>query len=63
MTPGTHAQRVSKKTIITEPHPLSMTARGGNIIANITRNRLIVLYFIFYKTNQIYASWDGLIDR
>lgn len=37
ITPGTHAQRVKRKTIITEPQPLSITASGGNIIHRITR--------------------------
>lgn len=37
MTPGTHAQRVRRNTIRTDPHPLSMTASGGKMIHNITR--------------------------
>lgn len=38
MTPGTQPQSVSKKTISTEPHPWSMTARGGKKIASNTRS-------------------------
>lgn len=41
MTPGTQAHRVNKKTISTEPQPLSITDKGGNTIARRTRNRLI----------------------
>jgi hypothetical protein len=43
ITPGTHAQRVSKKTITIEPQPLSKTASGGNRIASRTLNKLMVL--------------------
>lgn len=48
ITPGTQAQRVRRKTIIIEPHPLSITARGGKIIQRITRKRDI-LYFLILK--------------
>lgn len=41
MTPGTHPQRVSKKTIIIEPQPLPMTAKGGNSMASNTLKKLI----------------------
>lgn len=36
MTPGTQPHNVSKNTINKDPQPLSMTAKGGNSIANIT---------------------------
>lgn len=36
MTPGIHPQIVSNKTIIIDPHPLSITDKGGNNIAKIT---------------------------
>ena len=36
ITPGTHPQQVSIKTIVIDPHPLSKTARGGKIIARKT---------------------------
>lgn len=39
ITPGTHPQRVSRKTIRTEPQPLSMTARGGQMMQIITRKQ------------------------
>ena len=39
MTPGTHPQSVRIKTITMEPHPLSMTANGGNMIAKSTRKQ------------------------
>mgnify|MGYP006864382093 CR=1 FL=1 len=45
MTPGTQPQSVSKNTINKEPQPLSMTAKGGKKIANITRKKDI--YFVF----------------
>ncbi len=44
MTPGTHPQRVSKKTIKTDPQPLSTTANGGKKIANKTLIKLIFLF-------------------
>jgi hypothetical protein len=37
ITPGTHAQSVRRNTIIIDPQPLSITARGGNMIQSITR--------------------------
>ena len=45
ITPGTQPQQVSNKTINTEPQPLSITAKGGKIIANKTRRQDI--YFCF----------------
>ena len=41
ITPGTHPQRVSKKTIRIEPHPLPITDNGGNKMANKTLQKLI----------------------
>lgn len=41
MTPGTQPQSVRRKTMIIDPHPLPMTASGGNIIANKTLKKLI----------------------
>lgn len=38
ITPGTHPHMVSKKVIINDPQPLSMTARGGKMIASKTLN-------------------------
>jgi|TARA_B110000977_G_scaffold134953_1_gene171703 hypothetical protein len=42
--PGIQPQRVSRKIIKKEPHPLSTTASGGKIIANKTLKKLI-FYF------------------
>jgi|SRR5665647_1752328 hypothetical protein len=39
MTPGTHPQRVRRNTIRIDPQPLSMTARGGQIMQIITRKQ------------------------
>jgi len=44
-TPGIQPNKVKIKVMINDPHPLSRTARGGNKIARITRNKLIVLLF------------------
>jgi hypothetical protein len=41
ITPGTHPQSVSKKTIRTEPQPFPITERGGNMMASNTRKKLI----------------------
>ena len=38
ITPGTHAQSVSRKTMSIDPQPLSITANGGKIIHKITRH-------------------------
>ena len=43
MTPGTHPQRVSRNTMITDPHPRSITASGGKKMARMTRRRDIVV--------------------
>lgn len=42
ITPGTQPHSVSRKIIRKLPQPLSSTAKGGNTIARITRNILIV---------------------
>ena len=44
ITPGTHPQRVSNRTITKEPHPLPKTAKGGKNIASKTLNKLITLF-------------------
>ncbi len=45
ITPGIQPASVNKKVIIMDPHPLSMTAKGGKIITKITRKQLIEIYF------------------
>ena len=45
ITPGTQPQQVSNKTINTEPQPLSITAKGGKKIANITRKQDMIFLF------------------
>ena len=40
-TPGIHPKTVKINTIKTEPHPLSKTARGGMMMDNKTRQKLI----------------------
>jgi hypothetical protein len=44
MTPGTHPQSVSKKTIKTDPQPLSTTASGGKKMDSKTLIKLIFLF-------------------
>ncbi len=39
MTPGTQPHRVRRNTIRTEPQPLSITARGGQMMQIITRKQ------------------------
>jgi hypothetical protein len=41
ITPGIQPKQVKIKTINTEPHPLSITARGGNKIESTTLQKLI----------------------
>ena len=48
ITPGIQPARVSKKTISIEPHPLSITDKGGNKIASITLSSDILLVLMTY---------------
>jgi hypothetical protein len=57
ITPGTHPQIVSNKVMMIDPHPWSMTARGGNMIASITLNRLIFMSFITIKRIKAQISF------
>ncbi len=41
ITPGIHPNKVKIKTIITDPQPLSKTAKGGKTIDKITLQILI----------------------
>lgn len=41
ITPGTQPASVNNETIIIEPQPLSITAKGGNKTHNITLNKPI----------------------
>jgi hypothetical protein len=43
ITPGIHPQRVKMKVITTLPHPLSMTARGGNKMASKTLKKFMII--------------------
>ncbi len=45
ITPGTQPAKVSKNTIIIEPHPLSRTAKGGKIMDKSTRQKLKIRSF------------------
>ncbi len=45
ITPGTHPQSQSKKTIRIEPHPFPITASGGKNMARRTRQKLILIDF------------------
>ncbi len=52
ITPGIQPQTVRIKTIITEPQPLSITAKGGKRIDSSTLHKLIQkqiydYYFLF----------------
>lgn len=47
ITPGIQPAKVNNNTISTEPHPLSITARGGKIIDKITLiNDMVNLCFL-----------------
>jgi hypothetical protein len=56
ITPGTHPAKVNRKTIRIEPQPLPITARGGQKIANITRQKLIISFFQRSKKISKYKS-------
>lgn len=46
MTPGTQPQSHNKKVTRIDPQPLSITAKGGQIMDNITFQILIMLLMI-----------------
>ena len=49
MTPGTHPQQVSRVTITIDPHPRSITANGGQKMANSTLiNDIYIFKFDLY---------------
>ena len=48
-TPGIQANNVRINTINIDPQPLSITARGGQIIDNNTLKKLII-YFVYKYT-------------
>ena len=50
--PGTQPARVKIKTIITDPQPLSITANGGNKMANRTRKKFIINIITFCMLNE-----------
>lgn len=43
ITPGIQHSSVSKVTITMDPHPLSSTASGGNIMASIALSNDIII--------------------
>jgi methyl coenzyme M reductase subunit D len=43
ITPGTQPQSHNKKTIKIDPQPFPMTAKGGQIIARSTLQKLIIM--------------------
>lgn len=45
ITPGTHPQSQSINTMKIDPQPFPMTAKGGQIIARITLQKLIFTNF------------------
>ena len=50
ITPGIQPQSVSKKTISTDPHPRSITANGGKMMANNTCKQDIIQLVLFFKS-------------
>ncbi|CAZ95010.1 Conserved hypothetical protein [Zobellia galactanivorans] len=45
ITPGTQPQKVKSRTIKKDPQPFPITDKGGKIIANKTRKKLILNKF------------------
>jgi hypothetical protein len=43
ITPGTHPQSHNKNTMKIEPQPLSITAKGGQIIESKTLQKLMMI--------------------
>lgn len=54
MTPGIQPRTVKINTITIEPHPLSITESGGNIIASITLQMLMnkIKDFLAFSANS-----------
>ena len=46
ITPGTQPAAVSSSTMSIEPHPLSITAKGGKKMDKSTRQKLMVVWFL-----------------
>lgn len=61
ITPGTHPHKVKSKVMMNDPKPLSITAKGGNMMANNTLRMLIVLGF--YKITVLYEAEVSVIRR
>ena len=61
MTPGIQPAAVSRKTIKNEPQPLSITERGGKIIANIALKQDILGFPQKYKNSlSIFVlAWEN----
>jgi len=60
ITPGTQPQSHNKNTIIIDPQPLSITAKGGHKMESKTRQKLIL--FILLPLN--FQKFKGvLIDE
>ena len=45
ITPGIHPKHVNIKTIMIEPHPLSITAKGGKMMQRSTLKQPILIFF------------------
>ena len=59
MTPGTQPQSVSKKTINNEPHPWSITAKGGKMIASKTLNSDITYAISMFSIRpSLFVQWQ-----
>src|SRR5690606_15894898 len=52
MMPGTQPQRVKSNTIRKEPQPFPITASGGKMMANKTRQKLMFQYFFRYPIGR-----------
>ncbi|MPM12290.1 hypothetical protein SDC9_58642 [bioreactor metagenome] len=66
ITPGTHPASVSKKTITTDPQPLSMTDNGGKTIARITRKHDIIKMLkiqVRSQTTNILANIEKIVSH
>ncbi len=59
MTPGTHPHMVRMKTISIEPQPLSITARGGIMIARRTRKQPMNDLNYLMQSSEKNMSWKN----
>lgn len=60
--PGTHPRMVRIEVMSTDPHPLSITAKGGHIMHNRALQNDIVVRFIWVDDYTLSFTWSRFSD-